>query len=96
MTFLQTCNHEPQMLITVKTREGVLTCELEGENPTVKDLKNYIQENHGHPATSQVIVFGGNACKDDFPCKVFAKEGSPFLVIRHPDPKQSAFVQLIL
>lgn len=78
------------MLFQVRTREGFITCELDGDNPTVKDLKNYIQEHHGRPATSQVIVFGGRACDDDFPCKKFAEEGAPFLKIRQPDPKHSA------
>lgn len=84
------------MLVFVKMLgdKSVLSCELEGDNPTVKDLKNYIQANHGYSTTSQVIVFAGKACKDDFPCEVFAKEGSPHLVIRQP--KQSAFVQHIL
>lgn len=76
--------------------KSVLECNLEGDNPTVKDLKNYIQANYGHSTASQVIVFAGKACNDDFPCEVFAKEGSPHLVIRQPDPKQSAFVQHIL
>ena len=85
------------MIVFVRTRDkGVLTCELEGDNPTVKDLKNYIQAKHGYSTTSQVIVFAAKECEDDFPCRVFYEEGSPHLVIRQPDPKQSAFVHYVL